>query len=63
MAKRLAMAAGELEYARQGHHDVIVLNDDVDRAYKVFRAAVDGTLQGKGDPLPAEEEEERNARR
>lgn len=60
--KRLAMAASELEYARQGNHDVIVLNDDVDRAYQIFKSAIDGTLQGKGDQLPVEEEEERQLR-
>ena len=62
ITKRLAMAASELEYARKGNHDVIVLNDDVDRAYKVFKAAIDGNLDGKGDQLPLEEEEERQLR-
>jgi guanylate kinase len=58
--KRLAMAASELAYARQGGHDVIVMNDDLDRAYEVFKSALQGTLQGKGDKLPVEEEQEKD---
>ncbi|UZJ51329.1 hypothetical protein CBS101457_000649 [Exobasidium rhododendri] len=60
--KRLAMAAGEMAYARQGGHDVIIKNDDLDRAYGVFRSALQGTLQGQGDALPEEEEEEKKLR-
>lgn len=62
LQKRLAMAASEMAYARQGKHDVIVRNDDIDRAYAVFKSAIEGTLQGKGDELPAEEDEERTLR-
>lgn len=47
-----------MAYARQGNHDVIVCNDDINRAYTVFKAAIEGTLQGKGDELPPEEEDE-----
>lgn len=57
--KRLAMTASEMAYARQGGHNVIVKNDDLNRAYGVFKSAIQGTLQGNGDELPAEEEEEK----
>lgn len=57
--KRLAMTASEMAYARNGGHDVIVKNDDLDRAYGIFRSAIQGTLQGKGDELPPAEEEEK----
>ena len=53
--KRLAMTASEMAYAKQGGHDVIVRNDDLERAYAVFKSAILGTLQGSGDELPAEE--------
>lgn len=57
--KRLAMTASEMAYARQGGHDVIIKNDDLDRAYSIFKSAIQGTLQGHGDDLPPAEDEER----
>jgi guanylate kinase len=60
--KRLAMTAGEMAYARRGDHDVIIKNDDLDRAYGVFKSALQGTLQGHGDELPEEEDEEKKLR-
>lgn len=56
--KRLAMAKGEIEYARQGdgrNFDVVVVNDDIDRAYGVFKRAVRERCK-EGDQLPSDEE-------
>jgi guanylate kinase len=52
------MTASEMKYAREGGHDVIVKNDDLDRAYSVFKSAIQGTLKGKGDELPPQGEEQ-----
>ncbi|CAE7211173.1 unnamed protein product, partial [Rhizoctonia solani] len=49
--KRLAKAKAEIEYATTGAFDVIVVNDDVDRAYTLLRSVIrDGQI--KGDVLP-----------
>lgn len=60
--ERLAMSASEMAYARKGGHNVIVKNDNLERAYTVFKSAIQGTLQGSGDELPAEEDEEKKLR-
>ncbi|KWU46189.1 guanylate kinase [Rhodotorula sp. JG-1b] len=52
MSARLAAAVGELEYAKSGAFDVVVVNDDLERAYKVLRqVVVEGKTDG-GDQLP-----------
>ncbi|KDN40987.1 hypothetical protein RSAG8_07693, partial [Rhizoctonia solani AG-8 WAC10335] len=51
IVKRLAKAKAEIEYATTGAFDVIVVNDDVDRAYSLLRSAIrDGVTTG--DTLP-----------
>lgn len=37
IAKRVAAAAAEMEYAKTGAHDKIVVNDDLETAYKEFK--------------------------
>lgn len=37
IAKRIAAASAEMEYAQTGAHDKIVVNDDLDKAYKEFK--------------------------
>ncbi|SGZ56095.1 CIC11C00000001338 [Sungouiella intermedia] len=37
IAKRIAAAAAEMEYAETGAHDKIVVNDDLEKAYKEFK--------------------------
>lgn len=37
IAKRIAAAAAEMEYAQTGAHDKIVVNDDLEKAYKEFK--------------------------
>ncbi|EDK45684.1 guanylate kinase [Lodderomyces elongisporus NRRL YB-4239] len=37
LEKRIAAAAGEMEYAQTGAHDLIIVNDDLDRAYAEFK--------------------------
>ena len=37
MAKRLATALKEVEYAKEGAHDLVIVNEDLDRAYEKFR--------------------------
>ncbi|GAA6063126.1 hypothetical protein JCM10212_002329 [Sporobolomyces blumeae] len=51
MSARLAAAIGELEYAKSGAFDVVVVNDDLERAYGVLKGVV---CEGKrdGDRLP-----------
>ncbi|KDN40094.1 guanylate kinase [Tilletiaria anomala UBC 951] len=56
--KRLGMAGNELAYARTpGAADVVIVNDDVERAYGLLRLACTGKLNQGGDQLPAEEKE------
>ncbi|CAE6494366.1 unnamed protein product [Rhizoctonia solani] len=51
IVKRLAKAKSEIEYAATGEFDVIVVNDDVDRAYSLLRSIIrDGNRTG--DKLP-----------
>jgi guanylate kinase len=52
VAKRLATALKEIEYAKQpGVHDIIIINDDEDRAYDLFEKAALGE-EIVGDRLP-----------
>lgn len=37
IAKRIAAAAAEMEYAETGAHDKIVVNDDLEKAYEEFK--------------------------
>ncbi|KAI5479171.1 guanylate kinase [Pseudohyphozyma bogoriensis] len=53
MAARLAAAVGEVEYAKTGAFDVVVVNDDLERAYGVLKNVIDGK---EGDVLPKFEE-------
>ncbi|EMD38856.1 hypothetical protein CERSUDRAFT_151559 [Gelatoporia subvermispora B] len=50
-AKRLATALKEIEYAKEGAHDYVIINDDLDRAYALFKRVALGE-QIKSDPLP-----------
>ncbi|QRV92558.1 guanylate kinase [Ceratobasidium sp. AG-Ba] len=51
IVKRLAKAKAEMEYAASGAFDLIIVNDDVERAYSLLRAAIrDGARSG--DVLP-----------
>lgn len=34
--KRLKTAIQEIEYAKSGAHDIIIVNDDLERAYQKF---------------------------
>ncbi|GAA5835680.1 hypothetical protein JCM11251_002996 [Rhodosporidiobolus azoricus] len=59
MSARLAAAVGELEYAKSGAFDVVVVNDDLERAYKVLRDVI---VEGKteaADRLPDFDAEEK----
>ncbi|CAO1620892.1 unnamed protein product [Sympodiomycopsis kandeliae] len=61
--KRLSMARGEMAYAREGNgkqFDVVVVNDDIEKAYKLFRGAIrDGVTKGDTIPQDQQGEEER----
>lgn len=37
ISKRIAAAAAEMEYAETGAHDKIIVNDDLEKAYKEFK--------------------------
>lgn len=58
--KRLGMAASEMAYAREANaHDWVIVNDDLDRAYALLKAAINETLQkGQDDRMPLKESEE-----
>ncbi|PWY99537.1 putative GUK1-guanylate kinase [Testicularia cyperi] len=60
ITKRLAMAASEMAYARQQNaHDWIIVNDDLERAYSLLKAAINQTLQpGQDDKMPPVQQEE-----
>ncbi|KAI0715998.1 guanylate kinase [Cerioporus squamosus] len=51
VAKRLATALKEIEYAKEGAHDIVIVNDDLDRAYEKFRRVALGEPV-TSDPLP-----------
>lgn len=49
---RLAAAKNEIKYAQEpGVHDAFVVNDDIDRAYEVFKSIALGESV-QGDPMP-----------
>ncbi|KAH9888884.1 guanylate kinase [Cubamyces lactineus] len=51
VAKRLATALKEIEYAKEGAHDLVIVNDDLDRAYEKFkRVALGESIES--DALP-----------
>ncbi|KAK4703125.1 guanylate kinase, partial [Phenoliferia sp. Uapishka_3] len=50
MSARLGAAIGELEYAKTGAFDVVVVNDDLERAYGVLKKVI--VEGGEGDELP-----------
>lgn len=60
LAARLAAAHGELAYAATGAFDVVVVNDNVDRAYALLKSII---IEGKrqGDALPEFEVEKATA--
>ncbi|TDL20296.1 guanylate kinase [Rickenella mellea] len=37
MQKRIATAVSEMEYAASGAHDIVIVNDDLERAYGIFK--------------------------
>ncbi|KAG5653320.1 hypothetical protein H0H81_001060 [Sphagnurus paluster] len=50
--KRLATALKEIEYAKEPNvHDIVIVNDDLDRAYEVFKKVALGE-EVEGDTLP-----------
>jgi len=52
VAARLAAAEKEIEYAQEpGVHDAFVENDDLERAYEVFKNLALGHTS-EGDPFP-----------
>ena len=51
VAKRLAMALKEVEYAKEGAHDLVIVNDNLDRAYELFKKVALGE-QIVSDSLP-----------
>lgn len=56
--KRLKTALLEIEYAKlPGAHDHIIVNDDLDRAYELFRSVAFGNTISS-DLLPPLEESE-----
>lgn len=50
--KRLATALKEIEYAKEaGVHDLVIINDDLERAYQLFKQVAIGQAVA-GDKLP-----------
>ncbi|KAF8902955.1 guanylate kinase [Gymnopilus junonius] len=49
--KRLATALSEIQYAKEGAHDLVIVNDDLDRAYELFKKVAQGE-QITTDTLP-----------
>lgn len=50
--RRLAAAVEEIQYAKEPNvHDVVIINDDLDRAYELFKRAALGEMI-VGDSLP-----------
>ena len=51
VAKRLATALKEIDYAKEGAHDLVVVNDDLERTYELFRRVALGE-KIESDKLP-----------
>lgn len=51
VAKRLAAALREVDYAKEGAHDLVIVNDDLDRAYNLFKRVALGE-KIESDSLP-----------
>ncbi len=51
VAKRLATALNEIEYAKEGTHDLVIVNDDLNRAYDLFKKVALGEII-TADQLP-----------
>ncbi|CAL1714894.1 unnamed protein product [Somion occarium] len=51
LAKRLTTAFKEIEYAKEGAHDYVIVNDELERAYDLFKRVALGE-KIKGDQLP-----------
>ena len=50
--KRLEMCLKEIEYAKEANvHDIIIINDDIDKAYQSFKKVAFGQSIS-GDALP-----------
>lgn len=50
--KRLATALSEIRFAKEPNiHDVVIVNDDLDRAYELFKKVAQGD-KIVGDTLP-----------
>jgi len=45
------MAIKEVEFAKEGAHDVVIVNDNIDRVYELFKKVALGE-QIVSDPLP-----------
>lgn len=52
VSKRLATALKEISYAKEGAHDVVIVNDSVDRAYDLLKRVALGE-RIDGDRLPS----------
>ena len=54
VAKRLAIALKEIAYAKQpGIHDLVIVNDDVDRAYNLLEKIALAEENVTADALPS----------
>lgn len=55
MGKRLAAAKAEIEHAISGAHDLVIVNDDLERAGRMLEAVAIGApgWEEVGDELPA----------
>jgi guanylate kinase len=49
--KRLATAFKEVDYAKEGAHDLVIINDDLERAYQLLRRVALGE-EIESDTLP-----------
>jgi len=51
IGKRLAAALAEINYATDGAHDLVIVNDEIDRAYGLLKQVALGE-DIASDPLP-----------
>ena len=62
VAKRLTTALKEVDYAKEpGVHDLVIVNDDVDRAYDLLEKIALGEEIVAADALPALDDDINNA--